>query len=137
MILWTMAFVILVDTVLVCILFVLNYKNAKQIEMRQARYIKLEEWAEDWLKRLEQKHEALECQIVNAATRIAEMERKHKEMEELLPKGGNGELIRNQILLQQMNDEMERGLRMEKEWNDSVNAILNYGKPITEVKTNE
>ena len=130
MILWTMAFVILVELVLVCVLFILNHRAMEC-------YIKLEEWAEDWLKRLEQKHEALECQIVNAAARIAEMERKHKEMEELLPKGGNGELIRNQILLQQMNDEMERGLRMEKEWNDSVNAILNYGKPITEVKTNE
>lgn len=130
MTLWIMAFSIMVNTFLICVLVVQIHKNT-------IRYLKLEEWAEDWLKRLEQKHEALECQIVNAAARIAEMERKHKEMEELLPKGGNGELIRNQILLQQMNDEMERGLRMEKEWNDSVNAILNYGKPITEVKTNE
>lgn len=131
MILWTMAFVILVELALICILFFLVRQNAE-------RYIKLEEWAEDWLKRLEQKHEALECRIVNATARIAEMERKYNEMEKLLPKGGNGEIIRNQVLLQQMNDEMERGLRMEREWNDSVNAILNYGKPITdEVKTNE
>ena len=131
MILWTMALILLVDTFLICVLFFLVRKNTE-------RYIKLEEWAEDWLKRLEQKSEALECRIVNAAARIAEMERKHNEMEQLLPKDGKGEILRNQSLLQQMNDEMERGLRMEREWNDSVNAILNYGKPITdEVKTNE
>ena len=88
------------------------------------RYIKLEEWAESWLKRLEYRIEACESA--------------QKGMEKLLPKDGNGEVIRNQILLQQMNDEMERGLRMEKEWNDGLSSILNYGKPITnEVKTNE
>lgn len=120
------------DTFLICVLFVLYHKN-------MVRYIKLEEWTEDWLKRMEQKHDALECQIVNAAARIAEMERKFGEMEKLLPKNGNGEVLRNQVLLQQMNDEMERGIKMEREWNDSVAAILNYSKPITdsEVKTNE
>lgn len=120
------------NTVLICVLFVLDHKNVM-------RYVKLEEWTEDWLKRLEQKHDALECQIVNAAARIAEMERKFGEMEKLLPKNGNGEVLRNQVLLQQMNDEMERGIKMEREWNNSVAAILNYSKPITdsEVKTNE
>lgn len=132
MIQWAMALVILFDTVLICTLYVLGHKNV-------VRYVKLEEWAEDWLKRLEQKHDALQCQIVNAAARIAEMERKFGEMEKMLPKNGNGEVLRNQVLLQQMNDEMERGIKMEREWNNSVAAILNYSKPITdsEVKTNE
>ena len=87
------------------------------------RYIKLEEWAEDWLKRLEQKCEANTDQIAKLAAKIV-------QMEELLPKNGNGEMIRNQVLLQQMNDELERGLNMEREWNEGVAAILNYGKPI-------
>jgi len=94
------------------------------------RYIALEEWAEDWLKRLEQKCEANEDHIARLTAKLV-------AMEDLLPKTGNGEIIRNQILLQQMNDEMERSLRMEKEWNDGVSAILNYGKPITEVNKNE
>ena len=131
MVLWTMAFILMVDTFLIFYLFFLVKQNVR-------RYIRLEEWAEDWLKRLEQKHEALECRAVNAAARIAETERKAEEIRELFPKDGKGEMIRNQALLRQMNDEMERGLKMEKEWNDGVASILNYGKPITdEVKTDE
>jgi len=87
------------------------------------KYVALEEWAEDWLKRLEQKCEANTDQIAKLAAKIV-------QMEELLPKNGNGEMIRNQVLLQQMNDELERGLNMEREWNEGVAAILNYGKPI-------
>ena len=87
------------------------------------KYVALEEWAEDWLKRLEQRCEANTDQIAKLAAKIV-------QMEELLPKNGNGEMIRNQVLLQQMNDELERGLNMEREWNEGVAAILNYGKPI-------
>lgn len=130
MIQWAMALVILFDTVLICTLYVLDHKNV-------VRYVKLEEWAEDWLKRLEQKHDALECQIVNAAARIAEAERRIREIEDLMPKDHKGEMLRNHVLLQQLNDEMERNLQMEKDWNDGVAAILNYGKPITEVNKNE
>jgi len=94
------------------------------------RYIKLEEWAEDWLKRLEQKCEANTEQIAKLAAKIV-------QMEDLLPKDHKGEMLRNHVLLQQLNDEMERNLQMEKDWNDGVAAILNYGKPITEVNRNE
>ena len=97
------------------------------------KYVMLEEWAEDWLKRLEQKHDALECQIVNAAARIAEMERKYGELEKMFPKDGNNEVLRHNVLLQQMNDEMERSLKMEREWNDGLSSIMNYGKPNYEV----
>ena len=114
MILWIMAFSIMVNTFLICVLVVQIHKNA-------IRYVKLEEWAEYWLKRLEHKHEALECQIVNAAARIAEIER-------LMPKNGKGELIRNQQLLREMNDEMERSLNMEKEFNEGLQNILRYGE---------
>ena len=123
MVLWAMAFVILVDTALICVLFALNRRTTE-------RYVKLEEWAENWLKRLEQRVEATDM-------RSKLTEEQLKTMDELLPRDGNGEVLRNRILLQQMNDEMERGLKMEREWNDGVASILNYGKPITEVKTNE
>ena len=126
MTLWILALILLINTFTICILFFLWRQNVR-------RYIKLEEWAEDWLKRMEQKHEALECQIVNAAARIAEMERKYNELEKLFPKDGNNEILRHNVLLQQMNDEMERSLRMEREWNDGINAIMNYGKPNVEV----
>lgn len=94
-----------------------------QCRKQTERYVKLEEWAESWLKRLEQKVESCDYRV--------------SEMQDLLPKDGRGEVLRNHILLQQMNDEMERGLRMEKEWNDGLSSILNYGKPITEVNKNE
>lgn len=119
MILWTMAFILLINTVMICILFFLVRKNTE-------RYIRLEEWAEDWMKRLEQKVEAADMRTKLNAEQI-------KAMEELLPKDGNNEILRHNVLLQQMNDEMERSLRMEKEWNDGINAIMNYGKPNVEV----
>ena len=84
------------------------------------RYVKLEEWAEDWLKRLEQKYEAQTNNMAKVLVKIA-------DIENLLPKNGKGELLRNQELLEQYNDEMERGLRMEREWNDGVANIINYG----------
>lgn len=121
MILWAIALIILADTGLICVLFVLDHKNV-------VRYVKLEEWAEDWLKRLEQKHDALECQIVNAAARIAEMERKYGDLEKLLPKNGKGEVIRYNELLQKMNDEMEKSLKMEKDFNEGLQNILRYGE---------
>ena len=101
-----------------------------QCRKQTERYVKLEEWAEDWLKRLEQKVEAADFRANLVSEEV-------KAFEELLPKDGKGEILRNHILLQQMNDEMERGLKMEKEWNDGLSSILNYGKPITEVNKNE
>ena len=119
MILWTMALILLVNTFLICILFFLVRKNTE-------RYIKLEEWAEDWLKRLEEKVEAAEFRSRLSDEHV-------RALEELLPKDGNNEVMRHNALLQQMNDEMERSLRMEREWNDGLSSIMNYGKPNVEV----
>lgn len=119
MILWTMAFILLVDTFLIFYLFFLVRKNTE-------RYIKLEEWAEDWLKRLEQKVEAADMRTKLNAEQL-------KLMEDILPKDGNNEVLRHNVLLQQMNDEMERSLKMEREWNDGLSSIMNYGKPNVEV----
>lgn len=110
--------VVLIEVVLLageCALLVWGCKISE-------RYINLEEWAEDWLKRLEQKHEANENHVAKCAAKIV-------ELEDLLPKNGKNEVVRNQVLLSQLNDEMERSLNMEKEWNEGVAAILNYGKP--------
>ena len=119
MTLWIMALILLINTFTICILFFLVKQNTK-------RYIKLEEWAEDWLKRLEQKVEAADMRTKLNAEQL-------KLMEDVLPKDGNNEVLRHNVLLQQMNDEMERSLRMEREWNDGINAIMNYGKPNVEV----
>ena len=119
MTLWIIALILLINTFTICILFFL----VKQITKR---YIKLEEWAEDWLKRLEQKVEAADMRTKLNAEQI-------KAMKDILPKDGNNEVLRHNVLLQQMNDEMERSLRMEREWNDGLSSIMNYGKPNVEV----
>ena len=119
MTLWIMALILLINTFTICILFFL----VKQITKR---YIKLEEWAEDWLKRLEQKVEAADMRTKLNAEQL-------KLVEDILPKDGNNEVLRHNVLLQQMNDEMERSLRMEREWNDGLSSIMNYGKPNVEV----
>ena len=117
--LWIITFTLMVDTFLIFYLFFLVRKNTE-------RYIKLEEWAEDWLKRLEQKVEAADMRSKLNAEQL-------KAMEDILPKDGNNEVLRHNVLLQQMNDEMERSLRMEREWNDGIYSIMNYGKPNVEV----
>ena len=119
MTLWILTLILMVNTFLICILFFLVRKNTE-------RYIKLEEWAEDWLKRLEQKVEAADMRTKLNAEQL-------KLMEDILPKDGNNEVLRHNVLLQQMNDEMERSLRMEREWNDGLSSIMNYGKPNVEV----
>ena len=119
MVLWIITFTLTVDTFLICFLFHMVRKNTE-------RYIKLEEWAEDWLKRLEQKVEAADMRTKLNAEQL-------KLMEDILPKDGNNEVLRHNVLLQQMNDEMERSLRMEREWNDGLSSIMNYGKPNVEV----
>ena len=119
MTLWILTLILLINTFTICILFFL----VKQITKR---YIKLEEWAEDWLKRLEQKVEAADMRTKLNAEQL-------KLMEDILPKDGNNEVLRHNVLLQQMNDEMERSLRMEREWNDGLSSIMNYGKPNVEV----
>ena len=119
MTLWIMALILLINTFTICILFFLVRKNTE-------RYIKLEEWAEDWLKRLEQKVEAADMRTKLNAEQL-------KLMEDILPKDGNNEILRHNALLQQMNDEMERSLKMEREWNDGLSSIMNYGKPNYEV----
>ena len=119
MTLWILTLILMVDTFLICLLFFLVRKNTE-------RYIRLEEWAEDWLKRLEQKVEAADMRTKLNAEQL-------KLMEDILPKDGNNEILRHNVLLQQMNDEMERSLRMEREWNDGIYSIMNYGKPNVEV----
>lgn len=119
MTLWILTLILMVNTFLICLLFFLVRKNTE-------RYIRLEEWAEDWLKRLEQKVEAADMRTKLNAEQL-------KLMEDILPKDGNNEILRHNVLLQQMNDEMERSLRMEREWNDGLSSIMNYGKPNVEV----
>ena len=126
MTLWIMALILLINTFTICILFFL----VKQITKR---YIKLEEWAEDWLKRLEQKVEAADIKATGTQDFLMDAWNKIHDLEEMLPKDGNNEVLRHNVLLQQMNDEMERSLRMEREWNDGIYSIMNYGKPQTEV----
>jgi len=58
------------------------------------------------------------------------LEREFDELRELMPKDNQGEVIRHELLLKQLNDEMENSLRMEQEWNKGLQGILSYGKPI-------
>lgn len=126
MTLWIMTLILLINTFTICILFFLVKQNTK-------RYIKLEEWAEDWLKRLEQKVEAVDIKATGTQDFLRDAWNKIHDLEEMFPKDGNNEVLRHNVLLQQMNDEMERSLRMEREWNDGVSSIMNYGKPNVEV----
>ena len=126
MTLWIMTLILLINTFTICILFFLVRKNTE-------RYIKLEEWAEDWLKRLEQKVEAVEIKATGTQDFLRDAWNRIHELEEMFPKDGNNEVLRHNVLLQQMNDEMERSLKMEREWNDGLSSIMNYGKPNVEV----
>ena len=126
MTLWILTLILLINTFTICLLFFLVRQNTK-------RYIKLEEWAEDWLKRLEQKVEAVDVKATGTQDFLRDAWNRIHDLEEMFPKDGNNEVLRHNVLLQQMNDEMERSLRMEREWNDGLSSIMNYGKPNVEV----
>lgn len=131
-------------------LLILAVIQEVQIKTLGRKYVKLEEWAEDWLKRLEVKTKDAELKADRVMDRVTEtraktealadrvtwVESAYEELETMLPKNSRGEVVRNEILLQQLNDEMERGLKMEKEWNDGLSSILNYGKPKTTTEVN-
>ena len=60
------------------------------------------------------------------------------QVEELIPADIKEEMGRRDILLREMNDEMERGLKMERTWNDGLQSILNYSAATgTEATNNE
>lgn len=105
------------------ILMAVDFLEYRQLLDLGRKYVSLEEWSEDrilenvkQIRELEEKHEFLE--------------KRTDEMMNMLPKDGNGEIIRNNVLLRQMNDEMEKSLNMERQFNDGLSSILNYGKPI-------
>jgi len=61
-----------------------------------------------------------------------------QKLQELIPEDIKEERVRRNVLLKELNDEMERGLKMERDWNDGLSNILNYnGHASTEGKNNE
>lgn len=49
-----------------------------------------------------------------------------KKLEEIDTDSENGERLRHGALLRELNDEMEKGLRMEQQWNSGMASILGY-----------
>ena len=61
-----------------------------------------------------------------------------QKLQELIPEDIKEERVRRNVLLKELNDEMERGLKMERDWNDGLSNILNYnGQVSAEGKNNE
>jgi len=58
------------------------------------------------------------------------LDKEVEELKELLPRDNKGEIARHELLLSKLNDEMETSLRLEQQWNEGVQSILGYGRPI-------
>lgn len=72
--------------------------------------------------------ERLKKSIAELGNALAEMDRDEE----------SGERLRHGALLRELNDELEKGLRMEQEWNTGLASILGYSmKTATEGMKNE
>lgn len=61
-----------------------------------------------------------------------------KKLEEIDTDNESGERLRHGALLRELNDEMEKGLRMEQQWNSGMASILGYSlSTATEATKNE
>ena len=88
-------------------------------------------------KKLQELREDLECRHDNLARTVLALREdvtklQQRNEEDAPERQKHGELLR------QLNEEMERGLRMEKSWNDGLEGILNYStKTAVEGKRHE
>ena len=82
------------------------------IQKLERNGIALERWAE--LRINEQRKD------------LKKLEERLDGLQELIPKGTNGELIRHEKLLRERNDEIERQVAMERDFSMGLNSILNY-----------
>ena len=75
---------------------------------------------------------ASECSKMNL-----ELREEVKQLRALIPEDIKEERTRREVLLRELNDEMERGLDMERRWNDGLSNILNYNGTAQEGTNNE
>ena len=75
---------------------------------------------------------AAQLQMENAelTRQYIHLDKEVEELKELLPRDNKGEVARHELLLSRLNDEMETSLRLEQQWNQGVQNILGYSRPI-------
>lgn len=73
---------------------------------------------------------ALQMENAELTRQYIRLDKEVEELKELLPRDNKGEIARHELLLSKLNDEMETSLRLEKQWNEGVQSILGYGRPI-------
>ena len=81
----------------------------------------------DVLKRLSA---GLQMECAELTKQYIRLDKEVEELKELLPRDNKGEIARHELLLSKINDEMETSLRLEQQWNQGVQSILGYGRPI-------
>lgn len=88
---------------------------------------------------LERKHNDRLASLASELIRQQKAVEKYAEMlAEMEKDEESGERLRHGALLREMNDELEKGLRMEQEWNAGLASILGYSmKTATEGMKNE
>lgn len=76
-------------------------------------------------------------QIIALRKDVSELLDFREQMEKAMA-DESGELKRRELLLKELNDEMEKTLKTEKEWNAGLAGILDYSvKTATEAMKNE
>lgn len=74
--------------------------------------------------------ERLQIENAELTRQYIRLDKEVEELKELLPRDNKGEVARHELLLSKLNDEMETSLRLEQQWNQGVQSILGYGRPI-------
>ena len=79
---------------------------------------------------LRKKAAMLQMENAELTRQYIRLDKEVEELKELLPRDNKGEVARHELLLSRLNDEMETSLRLEQQWNQGVQSILGYGRPI-------
>lgn len=80
--------------------------------------------------RLKKTAAALQMENAELNRQYIRLDKEVEKLKELLPRDNKGEVARHELLLSRLNDEMETSLRLEQQWNQGVQNILGYSRPI-------
>lgn len=99
------------------------YKMAVEAEKRAEKALNRAIETDTDLRNIQAVYESI---MHRQECRIEEHDGRIKQLEALVPEDYKEERARRDVLMSQLNDEMEKRVRAEQEWNSMMNSVLNF-----------
>ena len=103
------------------------YKMAVEAEKRAEKALNRAIETDTDLRNIQAVYESI---MHRQECRIEEHDGRIKQLEALVPEDYKEERMRYGMLMNQINNELEKRAKAEKEWNDTVSSLLNYNVTI-------